>query len=101
MRPQGSPRRRIEGFERPDAIVIAVDGMPLSAVPGESVAAALIAAGRPWTKRSVRDHALRGPFCMMGVCQECVVLVDGRRTPACQEPVRPGMQVVTGVADAG
>ncbi len=101
MRPQGTPKRRIAGFERPATVVIAVDGVPVSAVSGESVAAALIAAGRPWTKRSVRDGAVRGPYCMMGVCQECAVLVDGRRAPACQEPVRPGMQIATGVADAG
>ncbi len=32
-------------------------------------------------------------FCLMGVCQECVVRVDGRTVNSCMEPVRTGMIV--------
>ncbi len=37
----------------------------------------------------------RAPFCGMGVCQECRVLVDGRRRLACQTVCAEGMRVET------
>ncbi len=90
---------RIEhGIERPAAVTITVDGRMVSAVPGESVAAALFAAGRRMLRTSTRADQPRGMFCMMGVCQECAILIDGRKSPACQEPVRAGMTVTLGTA---
>ena len=35
----------------------------------------------------------RGMFCYMGVCQECVVLVDGKRETSCSYPVAEGLSV--------
>ena len=63
------------------------------ALAGESVAAALLSAGIRRLRASPRAGGARGLFCAMGVCQECVVLVDGRTAAACQEPVRAGMRV--------
>jgi aerobic-type carbon monoxide dehydrogenase small subunit (CoxS/CutS family) len=37
----------------------------------------------------------RAPFCGMGVCQECRVLIDGRRRLACQAVCAEGMRVET------
>jgi aerobic-type carbon monoxide dehydrogenase small subunit (CoxS/CutS family) len=37
--------------------------------------------------------APRGLFCGMGVCQECVVEVEGATLPACQTRVADGMVV--------
>jgi len=75
-----------------------VDGEPVSAYPGESLAAALVAAGRRATRRTA-SGALRGPYCNMGVCFECVVTVDGTPgTRSCVVPVRAGMRVATGDA---
>ena len=60
---------------------------------GETVAAALLCAGRLDLRRSPRTGSPRGAFCMMGVCQECLVRVDGVLRQACLTPVEDGMQV--------
>lgn len=76
---------------RPEQVTIAVNGAPVAATPGESVATALLAAGMTVWRRSPRARTPRGAFCLMGVCQECIVRIDGRRAVACQESVRAGL----------
>lgn len=69
------------------------EGERLTAYEGESLAAALVAAGRLGLRRA-RDGGRRGVFCGMGVCGECLVAIDGRGTArACMTPVAPGMRV--------
>lgn len=70
-----------------------VDGIAVAAAPGQSVAAALMAAGTLLLRRSPRAGTPRGAFCLSGVCQECVVQIDGAMVLACQVPVRPGLAV--------
>jgi D-hydroxyproline dehydrogenase subunit gamma len=72
---------------------ITVDGRPVPAQASESLAMALGAAGITSLRRSPESQFKRGAFCLMGVCQECVVAVDGVLVPACMEPVRAGMKV--------
>jgi D-hydroxyproline dehydrogenase subunit gamma len=70
-----------------------VDGRPVPAAAGQSIAAALLAAGRPALRRSPRG-APRGLYCGIGICQECRVEVEGRGTVrACLTPAEPGMRV--------
>lgn len=87
-------------MRRPASVEIEVDGEVTPAVPGESLASALLASGRRAFGRTERRGTLRGPYCNMGVCFECVVEVDGVPTQACMTPVRGGMRVTTGVARA-
>ena len=65
----------------------------IPAWPGESVAAALLAAGvRAW--RTAEDGSPRGLFCGIGVCWECRCIIDGRpNSRACQTEARPGLSV--------
>ncbi len=85
---------RIAGFRRPAAVAIRVHGRDVAAHPGESLAAALIVAGI-WRFGEGDDAARpRTAFCMMGVCQQCLLRVDGRIVQACLTPVVAG-QVVT------
>ena len=85
---------RIDGtVERPTRVRLVVDGAVLEAFAGESVAAALLAAGIRTLRHSPREAAPRGMFCLMGVCQECVVEIDGRRVESCRIAVREGMEV--------
>src|SRR5579862_327748 len=94
--------RRIDSFiKRPPTVAITVDGRIVKAPPGESLAVALFAAGIRELRRSPRTGGARGMFCLMGVCQECVVTVDGRRTTACNLAVRDGMVVATGTVETG
>ncbi len=94
---RGQMTRRLEnGLERGQAITIVVDGLPVPAFEGESVAAALLAAGTRVLKTTARYGAPRGLYCGMGVCFECVMTVEGRpNVRACQTPVRAGMHIET------
>lgn len=73
-----------------------VDGIPVQARAGQSLAAALLAAGIRVLRHSPTAGAPRGAFCMMGVCQECLVRVDGQLVQACLTKVRQDMLVQTG-----
>ena len=74
-------------------ITISVNGQPVPAVAGESLAAALAAAGVLRLRSAPRTGAPRGAFCFMGVCQECAILIDGTLRQACLVPVEAGMVV--------
>lgn len=75
---------------------ITVDGVPVPFRPGQSVGAALIAAGlRSWRTTRVEGRP-RGVFCGIGVCFDCLATIDGvpnRR--ACRVPAADGMVVTT------
>jgi D-hydroxyproline dehydrogenase subunit gamma len=76
---------------------LTVDGRPLRAPAGQSLAAALLAAGRA-TLRHSPSGMPRGVYCGIGVCQECRVHVAGLGVVrACVTPVAAGMNVTTDV----
>ena len=77
-------------------VPIEVDGQRIEAERGISVAAALMQAGIRVLRESP-SGAPRGAFCMMGVCQECLVEIDGRRRQACIAAIEPGMRIWTGL----
>ena len=77
-------------------VTIVVDGTPLSARAGDSVAAALLAAGVRAFRATAVSGTPRGPFCMMGACFDCVVTIDGQRNvQACLTRVADGMRIDT------
>ncbi len=85
--------RRIDVEERP-VVKIYFEGQLIEAREGDSVAAALLADGVKTLRDTPVSASPRGPFCMMGVCFDCLVEIDG--TPnrqACMIPVRDGMVV--------
>ena len=98
MAPSAPPAAlRIAGkVIRPPPVLIRVDGRDIEAHPGESLAAALWAAGIRRLRPAPGGQEMRGPFCFLGACQECVLTVDGRRVASCREQVRAGMDVTTG-----
>jgi len=80
---------------RGPAVRFVVDGQAVDAFEGESVAAVLFAAGMRELRRSPRDGAPRGLFCMMGSCQECLVWVGARKLPSCQVAVAAALEIET------
>ncbi len=85
---------RLSGFDTD--CTIRLDGEPFPARTGESVAAALLAAGRFVLSRSYKYHRPRGAFCLAGSCGSCLARIDGlpsRRT--CRTPCREGLSVET------
>lgn len=81
------------GLERGPAVTLTLDGRAVTAYEGESVAALLFAEGEAAT-RFTRSGEPRGVFCGMGVCFDCLVVVDGvPNTRACVTWVRAGMEI--------
>jgi predicted molibdopterin-dependent oxidoreductase YjgC len=79
---------------RGEPVEIVVDGRPLGAFLGESVAAALLASGRRSIRFSANRGEPRGLFCGIGLCQECLMVIDGAPNQrACMTPVRAGLKV--------
>ncbi len=70
------------------------DGRRVEYAPGQSVGAALTAAGiRSWRTTRVAGRP-RGLFCGIGICFDCLVVVDGRPNErACLVPARSDLQV--------
>lgn len=90
------PRRITAGVERGPALEIEVDGEAVTAYEGETVATALLAAGRTVLRHTARHGAPRGIFCGMGVCFDCLATVNGvRNVRTCVTYVEPGMEVET------
>ena len=70
-----------------------VDGARVPFRPGETVAVALLRAGIVALRSSPAAGMPRGAFCFMGVCQECVAMVDGELRQTCLTPAAPAMTV--------
>ena len=87
-------RRVRSGVDRPETVTIRFEDRDVPAVVGESVAAALWAAGEVFLRRSSKTGEPRGLFCNMGICFECLVLVDGRVVRSCMTPVMGDGMVV-------
>lgn len=82
-------------------LALIVDGKEIPARHGESVAAALLAAGRLVFRPSAVSGAPRGPWCLMGACFECLVTIDGERQRACMVLAAEGMVIETGNSRPG
>jgi sarcosine oxidase subunit alpha len=93
--PQG-PSPLFGRLTKPDQpVTFSFDGQPISAVEGQSIAAALYAARVRIFTRSFKYHRPRGLFCVSGDCPNCLMQVDGRpNVRTCVEPVRQGQVVV-------
>ena len=83
-------------LEDPDSrwVNIQIDGKATRAREGDSVAAALLAAGLRSCRTTPISEKPRAPFCMMGVCHECLVEINGvPNRQSCQITVQEGMQI--------
>ena len=86
------------------AVAFTIDGKPVRARSGDTVAAALLSAGIDHCRTTPVTGAPRAPYCLMGVCFDCLVTIDGVGSrQACLVPVREGMAVETqiGKREAG
>jgi D-hydroxyproline dehydrogenase subunit gamma len=87
--------RRLVEPERA-SVRLTVDSSAVTAAPGDSVAAALLAAGLVACRTTPVSGMPRGPYCMMGVCFDCLVTIDGVGSrQACLTRVQDGMVVET------
>jgi len=88
--------------ERGPAFTFTFEGQVMSAYPGETIGAALMAAGILTFRTTRRQGRPRGLFCGIGLCFDCLVIVDGiPNQQACLVAVKPDMlvQVQTGTGE--
>ena len=77
-------------------VEITLDGETLVAEQGEALAFALLAADKLALSRSPKLHRPRGPSCLRGACDGCLVRVDGRpNVMTCMTPCHGGERLET------
>jgi predicted molibdopterin-dependent oxidoreductase YjgC len=85
---------RIGSIKRKDKVTLSVNGQEIPAYKGETLLAALIAAGYKSLKQSPLRGEPRSALCGMGVCFECIVTVNGQpNIRSCMTEVEDNMKV--------
>ena len=88
--------RPIADLKVGQALSFSFDGRPLQGRAGDTVAAALLANGIDTCRQTPVSGAPRAPYCLMGVCFECLVVIDGvGNRQGCMVPLREGMRIET------
>jgi predicted molibdopterin-dependent oxidoreductase YjgC len=76
------------------AVSITIDGQSVEATDGEMLAAVLLRTPPFHARKTPVSDSPRAPYCLMGVCFDCLAIVDGvASVQACLTPVRAGMRV--------
>ena len=83
---------------RPDSriptVPVEVDGRTVLVPEGTSAAAAVLVAGLRFIRETAVSGSARAPYCMMGVCFDCLAEIDGEpNRQSCMVTVRPGMRI--------
>lgn len=74
-------------------VSVLLDGQPVSLPGGMSVAAALLATGEIVARVSPSSGKPCSPHCLMGICYECLMEIDGYQSQACMTEVQEGMVI--------
>jgi hypothetical protein len=85
-------------FKRPPdkgaTVTVEVEGQPVRVPEGANAAAAAMLAGLVSTRTSPVNGEPRAPYCMMGVCFECLLVIDDEPSQqGCMVTVREGMRI--------
>lgn len=76
------------------SLTLTIDGKPVTAERGETVASVMMRQPQPSCRNTPVHGSPRAPFCMMGVCFDCLAIVDGvSSTQTCLIAVEQGMCV--------
>ncbi|MCP5089272.1 MAG: (2Fe-2S)-binding protein [Rhodobacteraceae bacterium] len=82
------------GQEIANPVRFKFNGQTITSEDGDTIAAALLAAGVTHFRTAPEDASNRGPLCMIGNCFECLVDIKGKGSrQACRERVVEGMSV--------
>ena len=78
----------------PATVAVEVEGRTVLVTPGASAAAAMLLAGLASTRDTAIGGTPRSPYCLMGVCFDCLAEIDGMpNRQSCMISVRPGMRI--------
>ena len=85
--------KRLDNSDQ-NRVNVTINGQPAQVLPGETVAAAVLAQGLPYTRTTPVSGTPRAPFCLMGVCFECLMVINGKANQrACMVQVKEGMRI--------
>ena len=77
-----------------ESVTVTINGRPFKAPQGCTAAAAVLLAGETPTRTTPVTGEPRAPYCMMGVCFDCLMEIDGvANQQACLIPVAEGMRI--------
>jgi hypothetical protein len=75
-------------------VAVTVEGREINAPAGASAAAAVLLAGLPSIRETPVNGKPRAPYCMMGICFDCLAEIDGiANRQSCMVAVAPGMTI--------
>lgn len=75
-------------------VPVIVEGRNIRVPEGASAAAAMLLAGFASIRETPVTGAPRAPYCLMGICFDCLAEIDGvANLQSCQVTVRPGMTI--------
>ncbi len=84
----------VQGAHPAGGFRVVVDGVSIEALQGQTVAGLLIGLGRQSWRDTRRHGRPRGVFCGIGVCFDCLVVVNGvPDVRACQRVLEPGDEI--------
>jgi D-hydroxyproline dehydrogenase subunit gamma len=75
------------------SVTVMLDGKKRTLPDGVSVAAGLLAIGEIISRISPSTHKPCSPHCLMGVCYECLMEIDGVQRQACVVEVQEGLVI--------
>ena len=86
--------RPIDGDSGSRTVRVRLEGRELQARSGDTVAMALLKAGIGHLRETPVSGEPRAPLCLMGVCFDCLVQVNGQpNVQACMVRVAEGMDI--------
>jgi len=75
-------------------VPVSVEGRAVRVPEGASAAAAVLLAGFGSIRDTAVSGAPRAPYCLMGVCFDCLAEIDGEpNRQSCMVTVAPGMAI--------
>ena len=83
-------------FERGKKVRIIVNDDTIEAYEGECLSVVLFISNKKNLRTSPKLKENRGMLCMMGSCQECVVLLNGKKVTSCNIFIKDGMDKTFG-----
>jgi len=92
----------LPAIQRGEPFNLEIDGRPVQAFPGETIAAVLMAMGRRAWQHAEGQAVAGAVYCGIGLCFGCLVTVDDvAGVRACVTPARAGMRIRTAEQEAG
>lgn len=85
--------KHLDNEERKQRLSFTFEGRSITAASGMSVAAALLSHEIVAFRDTPVSGSARGPFCLMGTCYDCLVVIDGQTVQACMTPASDGLIV--------